>query len=195
MAPDRPQPIRNPLRARRSGEHPSCHGVRGRSCPGRDRHGRRFERHLRKQRCRFAAACPAVPSPASLDRDSAVGRVSATSPIYFFFFFAAFLAFLFFAITSLRQKLKKQAQRPFKLQRAIRPSGQTRQRILVSLSVPSDRKFNFHRVTLASSARFLSERQKIFSSIAHNKQSSKKYFAVKPRRPVEQTLFDRRLFY
>jgi len=43
----------------------------------------------------------------------AVGRVSATSPIYFFFFFAAFLAFLFFAITSLHQKLKKQAQRPF----------------------------------------------------------------------------------
>jgi hypothetical protein len=36
----------------------------------------------------------------------------ATSPNYFFFFLAAFLAFLFFAITSLRQKLKKQAQRP-----------------------------------------------------------------------------------
>ncbi len=112
MAPDRPQPIRNPLRARGSGERPSCHGVRGRSCPGRDRFGRRFERHLRHSAAGSPQLARPVPSPASLDRAFAVGRVSATSPIYFFFFFAAFLAFLFFAITSLHQRLKKQAQRP-----------------------------------------------------------------------------------
>ena len=56
----------------------------------------------------FAVAFPAFSQPCFLDR--ARGRAgSATSPIYFFFFFAAFLAFLFFAITSLHQRLKKQA--------------------------------------------------------------------------------------
>src|SRR5467141_1332348 len=61
----------------------------------------------------------------------AVWRVSlATSPIYFFFFFAAFLAFLFFAITSLRQKLKKQSTAPVQLLRAIQPPGRARRRIL-----------------------------------------------------------------
>ena len=59
----------------------------------------------------FAVAFPACSQPSLLNRSLAVGGL-ATSSIYFFFFFAAFLAFLFFAITSLHQRLKKQAQRP-----------------------------------------------------------------------------------
>jgi hypothetical protein len=61
----------------------------------------------------FAAAFPVYSQPCVFS--TALLRPAgllATSPIYFFFFFAAFLAFLFFAITSLHQRLKKQAQRP-----------------------------------------------------------------------------------
>jgi len=101
----------------------------------------------------------------------------ATSPIYFFFFFAAFLAFLFFAITSLHQRLKKQAQRPSYLAAGDSTVGTNPPANPCRSVYRATEKSTFHRVDLAASARFESQRQKIFSSIAHNRQSSKKYFA------------------
>ena len=131
-----------------------------------------------------AAASPRlsrpVPSPAFLDRAFAVGRVYFA--IYYFFFFSAFLAFLFFAITSLRQRLKKQAQRPSgcsgRFNRRKQPGGESRvaQARRATQNPFSLREFLFcfrNPTTL---------RKKFFSSIAHIKQSSKKFFGEKQQR-------------
>ena len=129
MAPDRPQPVRNPRRARRSWERPSCHGVSGQVLP--------------RARPRRTVLQAPVPSPALPLRRSFPGLFPAllfstallrsgesTFAIYYFFFFAAFLAFLFFAITSLRQRLMKQAQRPStcggRFNRRKQPGGESR---------------------------------------------------------------------
>src|SRR5437667_8877178 len=58
-APDRPQPIRNALRALSSWERPSCYGVRGSACPGRDPNGRHSKCRFRIGAAGFAAAFPA----------------------------------------------------------------------------------------------------------------------------------------
>ena len=57
-------------------------------------------------------------------------------------------------------------------------AGSTRRRILASLGAPSDsNKLVFPAHILLGSQDFSLLREKIFSSIAHNQQSSKKYFA------------------
>jgi hypothetical protein len=92
---------------------------------------------------------------------------------------AAFLAFLFFAITSLRQKLKKQAQRPSGFATGDSTVGWNPPANLLSPEIPSDSENFFHASLAACTS---TQREKFVSSIAHNLESSKKYLAAKPRR-------------
>src|SRR5882762_3897008 len=108
LAPDRPQSIHNPRTGR---ERPSCCGVRGRFCPGRDRDGGQSNRRFRFGAAGFAAAFPAD-FPALRFLTAFLRSGGPPSTIYFFFFFAAFLAFLFFAITGLHRKLRKESTKP-----------------------------------------------------------------------------------
>src|SRR5205823_13585977 len=87
LAPDRPQSIHNPHPGR---ERPSCCGVRGRSCPGRDRDGGQSNRRFRFGAAGFAAAFPAdFPALRFLTAFPAVWLVS------WHFLLLLFLRFLF----------------------------------------------------------------------------------------------------
>jgi len=97
------------------------------------------------------------------------------------------LAFLFFAITSLHQKLKKQSTAPVQVQRAIHrrdepdsesflsPGGRRATRKIYFLA----KKFVLFAKFVVLFAKFETLSEKIFSSIAHNQESSKNYFAAK----------------
>jgi len=176
LAPDRPQPIRNPRRAHRSWERPSCHGVSGQVLP-----------RARPQRTALQAP---VPSPALplrrsfpglfpallfLDREFAVGRV------YFSDFAKLLLLFLrsFLGFSLLRHhkppsKVKEASTAPVELRRTIRPSGVTRRRISCRSTRRAIQNL-FSARNSCSLARTNNIAQKIFSSIAHIKQSSKKF--------------------
>lgn len=128
-----------------------------------------------------AAASPQlsrpIPSPAFLDREFAVGRV------YFSDFAKLLLLFLrsFLGFSLLRHhkppsKVKEASTAPVELRRAIRPSGPTRRRI----SCRSTRRATQNHFSARNSCSFARANniaQKIFSSIAHIKQSSKKFLA------------------
>jgi hypothetical protein len=93
------------------------------------------------------------------------------------------LAFLFFAITSLRQKLKKQSTAPVQVQRAIhRRDEPDSESFLSPGGRRATRKIYFLAKKLVLFAKFETLSEKIFSSIAHNQESSKNYFAVKQRK-------------
>jgi len=91
------------------------------------------------------------------------------------------LAFLFFAITSLRQRLKKQAQRPSscggRFNRRENPAVN-----LASLTHTERLKNFFLREFLFRFRDSTTLRKKFSSSIAHIKQSSKKFFGEKQQR-------------
>jgi len=90
------------------------------------------------------------------------------------------LAFLFFAITSLHQKLKKQSTAPVQVQRAIhRRDEPDSESFLSPGGRRATRKIYFLAKKLVLFAKFETLSEKIFSSIAHNRESSKNYFAAK----------------
>jgi hypothetical protein len=90
------------------------------------------------------------------------------------------LAFLFFAITSLHQKLKKQSTAPVQVQRAIhRRDEPDSESFLPPGGRRATRKIYFLAKKLVLFAKFETLPEKIFSSIAHNQESSKNYFAAK----------------
>jgi hypothetical protein len=93
-------------------------------------------------------------------------------------------------------KVKEACTAPLQLERAIRPSEVTRRRILVSPGAPSDSKsiyLSFLRESCAVRKIFLLDTKKIFSSIAHNLQSSKKYFAENKRVGRSRNAFEGKL--
>jgi hypothetical protein len=127
LAPDRPQPVRDPRRARCSWERPSCHGVSGQVLPRARPRRTALEAPIRHRRCRFAAAFPVCSQPC-FSRPRLCGRAGLLQRLrnLLLLLLRSFLGFSLLRHHKPPSKVKEASTAPVQLRRAIQPSGAAR---------------------------------------------------------------------